>query len=311
MNRNITPIFLLVATLGTAQPVIQNGDNLPAPGFTAERREGSTQQMTEGPAGADQTWDFSSMYLVYNAQPYIVLEPSASPFASTWPGANYVASYSDAGSDHYFYYNVLSDRLEAVADDVTNTGDSNVHTANPRTKLKFPFAYGETVVDTYSQGSNTYTNTITYDGYGTLITPTNTFENVVRIKWQQGWTGGGGNFHYDWWSLDPLMPVFQYATGYAMQWAPIGVGIEERAGTGTVGVQPNPFTEYTTVTIDATTLANSPRLTLINAMGQVVRTLPLTSTRTQLERGTLANGLYVYHVRTAGGAVATGRFIVN
>ena len=306
MYRTLTPFYFLIAALASAQPIIQNGDNLPAPGFSVVRSEGNTN-LAEGPAGADQTWDFSSVILNNNAQPYIVLEPAASEFAAEWPSADYVATYSDAGNDRYFYYNVLADRLEAVADNVSNTGDNNIYNANPRTKLKFPFAFGESVSDDFTDPFNTRTVVLTYDAYGTLITPTNTFLEVVRIKWQVG----ASDARYDWWTLDPLLPVLQYDNGYILQWANPSTGINDLVGSGSVSVQPNPFTDRTTITIDATTLAKSAHLTLTNATGQMVYSTSLTSTTTQLTRGALADGLYLYHVRTADGVVAIGHLVME
>ena len=306
MIRNITPLFFFAAALASAQPTIPNGNNLPQPGFTAARSEGNTN-LEEGPAGADITWDFSTMNLNNNAQPYIVLEPSTSEFATTWPSANYVATYSDAGSDRTFYYNVLSDRMEVIADGISNLGDNYIYTTNPRTTLKFPFAYQETVTDQFTDPFGTWNTTLTYDGYGTLITPTNTFEDVVRIEV----LAPNGNPSYQWWTLDPLLPVFTYSFGYCTQWAPTGTGINDGAAAPTVNVLPNPFTEQTTIRIDATTVANNAHLTLTDALGHVVYTTNLTSTTTHVPRGTLASGLYLYHVRSTGAPMATGRIVLN
>lgn len=306
MHRTLTPFFFLLAATVSAQPIIQNGDNLPAPGFSVGRSEGNSN-LEEGPAGAAQTWDFSTVILNNNAQPYIVLEPGTSPFAAEWPNADYVATYSDAGNDRYFYYNVLADRLEAVADNVSNTGDNNIYNANPRTKLKFPFSFGESVSDDFTDPFNTSTVVLTYDAYGTLITPTNTFNEVVRIRWQVG----ANDPRFDWWTLDPLLPVFQYTNGYIVQWANPATGINDPARSASVRLQPNPFTDRTSITIDDATLANDARLTLTNAVGEVVYTAVLTSATTRLERGALADGLYLYQVRTADRTVATGRVVLN
>ena len=306
MYRTLTPFSFLIAALASAQPTIPNGNNLPQPGFTAVRSEGNTN-LEEGPAGADQTWDFSTMILNNSAQPYIVLEPATSEFAAEWPSANYVATYSDAGSDRFFYYNVLSDRLEVVADGISSLSDNTIYTANPRTNLKFPFAYQETVTDQFTDPFGTLNTTLTYDGYGTLITPTNTFDEVVRIVV----LAPNGNPTYEWWTLDPLLPVFTYTFGYCTQWAATGTGINGVAAAPTVSVQPNPFTDRTSFTIDAATLAKGASLTLTNATGQVVYTASLSSTSTPVERGMLANGLYLYHVRTADGLARTGRMVVN
>lgn len=307
MYRSLTPCTLLVAALVSAQPVILNGDNLPQPGFTVARSEGNTS-LGQGPAGANQTWDFSTAFLVANGQPYIVLEPGTSEFASEWPTANYVATYSDAGNDRYFYCNVLADRLEAVADNISNLSSYTIYNADRRTILKFPFAFGESVTDTFvPPDGSTLSTTLTYDGYGTLITPNNTFPQVARIQV----LAPNGNPSYQWWTLDPLLPVLTYSFGYVVQWADPGTGINDRVGSAAAQVFPNPFTQQTSILVDATTVNNGARFTLSNAVGQVLYSTTLTSTTTVLERGSLASGLYLYHVHSAERPVATGRVVLQ
>lgn len=62
---------------------------------------------------------------------------------------------------------------------------------NPRTQIEFPLTYQNTFTDTYQRtadfgggASNVENGTIStvVDGYGTIITPAGTYENVLRIK---------------------------------------------------------------------------------------------------------------------------------
>ncbi len=307
MYRNLTPIFLLASALAAAQPVIQNGYYLPAPGFVAPRGAGSTT-LPEGPAGANVVWDFSTAFLYLDGNTYQVLEPAATPYAANFPTANNVAKRTSSGSQYYYYFNNLADRLEAVADGISSMGSYDIFTANPKTKLKFPFAFGESVVDTYlADGGGSGEITVTYDGYGTLITPLGTVTDVVRIKTQMT----GGNTNYDWYSLSPLLRVFTYGEG-DLEWYGLPVtSVEEQDAAPAITVFPNPMTDLVQFQVDPAQLQNGLVLTLTNAMGQQVRQDRLTHTTTTLQRGALASGVYFYQVRAAQQSVATGRIVLN
>ena len=307
MERLARLIFIFCVRSVNAQPVIQNGNNLPLPGFNAARGAGSTT-LPEGPAGANQIWDFSAAFLYNDGNTYQTLDPATSPFAAAFPTANYVALRTSSGSEYYFYYNNLPDRLEAVADHVSSLSGYDIFTANPKTKLKFPFAYGESVNDTYDpDGGGSFSLTITYDGYGTLITPLGTVTNAVRIKTEYT----GGNTLYEWYALNPLLRVLTYGQGDLEWFGPPLTGMDEQGGAASISVSPNPLAEQGRILVEDAAMRNGLIFTLTNTMGQVVRNIPLTSTSTDLERDGLAAGVYVFHTRSNTGAVSTGRLVVE
>ena len=305
MLRTLTPLALLFTTLASAQPIIQNGDNLPQPGFTAQRGAGSTT-LSEGPAGANQTWDFSTALLYPDGNSYQVLDAAASPFASAFPTADYVALRTSSGSEYYYYYNNLPDRLEAVTEGISSLSSYDIFTADRMTKLKFPFAFGESVADTYVyDGGGAGTLTATYDGYGTLITPLGTVTNAVRIKTEYN----GGNTFYDWYTLNPLLRVFTYGQGDLEWYGLPSIGMDEKGAASAVSVYPNPMAEQCSIQVQEGQLRNGLFFTLTNAMGQVVHQAALTHTTTTLQRGDRAAGVYFYRIDSPESTLVTGRIV--
>lgn len=307
MYRTFTPLSLLLAALTSAQPIIQNGDNLPLPGFVAPRGAGSTT-LPEGSAGANQVWDFSTAFLFTDGNSYQALDPGTSPFAADFPTANNVALRTSSGSEYYFYYNNLPDRLEAAADGISSLDSYDIFTPNPKTKLKFPFAFGESVVDTYAYvGGGSGEITVTYDGYGTLITPLGTVNHAVRIKTQET----GGNTYYDWYSINPLLRVFTYGGGDLECYGLPLTGVPEQHTAPVISVFPNPTNDQVVIQVDAEQLQFHLVLSLTDAMGQQVYQTPLTRTTTTLPRGDRANGVYSYRIHSAQRPVASGRIVLN
>ena len=306
MLRTFTLFPLLIAALASAQPIIQNGDNLPLPGFVAPRGAGSTT-LPEGSAGANQVWDFTTAFLYTDGNSYQALDPGTSPFAADFPTANNVALRTSSGSEYYFYYNNLPDRLEAVADGISSLGSYDIFTPNPKTKLKFPFAFGESVVDTYTYvGGGSGEITVTYDGYGTLITPLGTVNDAVRIKTQET----GGNTYYNWYSLSPLLRVFTYGQG-DLEWYGLPLtSVPEQDAAPVVSVFPNPTTGQTVIQMGAEQLRNEPVLTLTTSVGQQVYQTRLTRTSTILQRGDRANGVYLYRIHADHQPAASGRIVL-
>jgi hypothetical protein len=306
MRRTLTPFALLFTALASAQPIIQNGDNLPQPGFIAQRGAGSTT-LAEGPAGADQTWDFSTALLYADGNSYQVLDAATSPFASAFPTADYVALRTSSGSEYYFYYNNLPDRLEAVTEGISSLSSYDIFTADRMTKLKFPFAFGESATDTYVyDGGGTGSLVVTYDGYGTLITPLGTVTDVVRIKTIYN----GGNTFYDWYTLNPLLRVFTYGQGDLEWYGLPSIGMDGQGASPTVAVYPNPMADQLSIQVEEAQLQNGLFFTLTNAMGQVVHQTPLTRTTTTWQRGDQAEGVYFYRIRAAERTVASGRIVL-
>ena len=196
--------FLLAAAVSAAhaQPVLTSG-NLAPFGTTAPISVAMPGSFNPGGAGANQTWDFSSLSAI-PAGNVTIVNPSTTPFATTYPTSNYAYKMDmtvPVPATVYNYYSVLSSGFELLASEVGGP-DPNVYT-DPRPELKFPFLFNDTYSDTYQSTNMASPETLTrtYDGYGTLMTPSHTYPNAVRMAV----TYDGGQTRYQWYNANPLM----------------------------------------------------------------------------------------------------------
>src|SRR5690606_7715069 len=73
------------------------------------------------------------------------------------------------------------------------TQSYTLENTDPAEKLRFPFTFNNTFSDTYTGSANlggtiiprVGTVTVTAEGYGTLVTPAGTYQNVLKIKTEE------------------------------------------------------------------------------------------------------------------------------
>jgi len=134
--------------------------------------------------GANQTWDFSSLTGTAATYNYINLSNSLEP--ATYPSANVVENAS--GSEGYLTN--TSTEYSYIGQYIPGSG--RIIYTDPRKYLIFPMNYNDVFNDTWSgtveniQSAQTFdragSTEITVDGYGTLILPTGTVTNVLRVR---------------------------------------------------------------------------------------------------------------------------------
>jgi hypothetical protein len=193
-------LFFAVAT--NAQPVITSSTSLPPLGYTDTVSVVSTTNF--GAAGANVTWNFGSLAAVPNDILHVVT-PVSTPYSSSFPTATYALKYTSFSGNTLFYEysQVNSNAWEILGGGIGSSTSAN-YSADPRIRFPLPFSYLDTRTDVVQQtGAATYTQTITYDGYGTLIVPGATYNDVVRLKYDNGST----NIGYRWFTSSPLMLV--------------------------------------------------------------------------------------------------------
>lgn len=181
-------LLLTLLSFGVAQPIIHRS-HLLAPGdpFFV----GSVSTVPDpGSSGANAVWDFSSVQAGNTALNTTVMA-SATPFAGDFPSANIALVDQTPGATFYQY--ILLDEGVWEEHGYVDPGFSNVTFGNPRTFLEFPVSY-------QGQWQDDFTYTIEYlvgdpvttrgegnvrvnvDGYGTLMLPQSTFDDVLRLR---------------------------------------------------------------------------------------------------------------------------------
>ena len=177
-------LVLFSATL-FAQPTLTH-TIVPAIGNTVQTFQSDTN-FTEGPSGANQTWDFSSFTNTGNYSS-VYVNPSTTSYIDSISGSNLAATTPGSTS----YFNSTNSVLELLG---LGTTAYVVIYSDPSTFFSFPLTYNSSSSDNnaghyvYGGGTiyNTRTGTTQLDGdaYGTVITPMGTFTNVLRVKFVQ------------------------------------------------------------------------------------------------------------------------------
>jgi hypothetical protein len=264
-------LMVLFASGLTAQPVITSAFN-PTPGDEWKLHP-INAAITSGQAGANVTWDFSSVQVIWNPEVGNYLSPASTPFAIDFPDATvaYEAKI-EVGTFHYF---------KASGTKLERLGEASVLRTliypTPPTVYTYPFTYNTTVSQNYActtmVGSLELTRTATWeatgDAYGTLILPTGTHSNVLRIRTENkvtdNYSGGVGEqktdvIEYMW--VDPNVKVplmvistkIYHTTGDTITTAKISDAVSSIADASNAPVklhlQPNPVVDQATVTLD-------------------------------------------------------------
>lgn len=306
LTRLSSYLLVLLPIAAVAQPVIQGPTQLPQVGYTSPVSIGAA--IAPGGPGANQTWDFRTLMLL-TIGTQTVVAPSSTPYAATYPQANYAFTITAPQGTVYFLIKLSSDRLEQVAG---GSGGSptleNDYTPNLQSLLKFPFSFGESFTDTYQKvGDTENTITVTYDAYGTLMLPSVTYTNVVRTenRFEDG-------SDYTWWTVDPLIPVLTYDhnNNTVTVFSGGAAGVEQSADEA-IRVFPNPARARATVMLPAERLSKGTTLRLVDARGEIVREVAIEAPESVIELEGLAGGSYVYEISNPNAVVTTGTLIVE
>jgi hypothetical protein len=100
-------LFALLHTALSAQPVIQQNDLLHV-GDIVVTQPCTVTASQPGPAGANQTWDFSGLTPTSSLDTTYYIAPAGTPYAASYPASNIVAFYS---GNTYGYYQIVNNEL--------------------------------------------------------------------------------------------------------------------------------------------------------------------------------------------------------
>ncbi|MBC8172818.1 MAG: T9SS type A sorting domain-containing protein [Chitinophagales bacterium] len=267
MNKKIT--FFLLAMAGTAlimkaQPTITSS-TAGSIGHIFSFDQAEADDFDPGAAGSDVTWDFSAITMLGTSIENEYVDPSDTPYASDFPGANIAVS---AGDGNYAYYKITSSEYTLYG---AATLATIIYYSDPEEYYVFPMTYGTTNSDDlYSEffsGSDfirSGSNVTTADGYGTLILPSGTYTDVLRVKIEQDYmdevVGLPFTLNYEtdlfyWFKEGVTGPLLQYfhlnydgsVAESVMVNADISVAAENLFISENVKVFPNPSSDRVTL----------------------------------------------------------------
>lgn len=126
------------------------------------------------------TWNFSALNHAPNLEPDLVVNvvsPTSTPYASTFPSANYAWAESNGA---YRYFNLSNTSLQRVG---SRTYTNNIY-INPQTELVYPLQLGTQNLDTWSNtlSSTGGTYRLHCVGTGTLVLPSATWQDALMVR---------------------------------------------------------------------------------------------------------------------------------
>lgn len=290
-----------------AQPVIGNAEDFTI-GTVLEFQKCDTTGVTPGNAGANQTWDFSSLVPLSDTLIQWIVPPSSVPNGDLFPDANLVEK--DSEGRLVFVNKTDSESYGVGFDDMTDTYPPLVY-SDPMLFMKRPITYGTTFTDTFVfQGSpGTGIITVEADGYGTLILPNGIYNNVLRVKFTETHPYFTATIYtwFDGTHTSALLKITNASSEppsveYLLNESTPSAIDKGNSSNFHIKVFPNPFTSSTHIELGKI----SPNLSLVveNVFGQKVKQLePFSGQTITLTRDNLPSGLYFLRLITQEGKV--------
>ncbi len=177
-------VFLITALSTAAQPVLSRPART-ALGTQADLYLINDSLATINSTGADVQWDGSTLKIT-KAGTYEAVDPKSTPYASNFSNSNlaYKRSINGLGTT-YTYFIDSSTELNALGDEIG--GSKPVVWKQYDKIVQYPFHYLDSFATTRQTSVDPAEEFVrTYDAYGTLRMNNKVYNNVVRIKKNNG-----------------------------------------------------------------------------------------------------------------------------
>lgn len=274
-----TVIALLCPLAATAQPVIEYTNGELSGKTFAVHLVTDAGTSDPDPNGADIMWDFSSATLLLNAGSTSFMDPEDSFFGANYPTSNLAQSITTPGGTTYGYFTINAEQMDMLAEGVGGTNEQAY--TDPKTLLVFPFAYEDVFVDNYTADGTDYSDTHAYVGYGTVVLPTGTYTDVVKV------TNTAGAI--DFYRSNPVEPLVHIEEGgQVLVFTLAQAAVEEQRATASLSAWPNPSADLVRIA----GLTNAGRWQLVDAQGRVHQRGNYRPGTLSLDLAPLASGCY-------------------
>lgn len=323
--------YLLVISL-SAQPRISDSW-VPEPGdsWTAAL---TIETPSPGEGGENVTWDYSDLNV--NGYQYVIdfewLDPATTPYVDSFPDATVCSVLGAGGFNNYGYYQ----KSEGSFSYLGTGGDFVIDLfTDPQEFNYINMDYGETRIDTYelvrytnysSPSMPIGTTSNTYDGYGKLVLPQFTIDDVVRIYQVDVEVDSTGDasiaanvridslITYAWVAEGSVFPVVQWqrSSGLSRTYIFGEITLEEAdeaeevftinpfydntsdvrelANLKDINVYPNASSEFILVSIDAN---EQNKYEIFSLQGKLVKQGRLSGLETKIDIAEIQNGYYL------------------
>lgn len=338
--------------------IILTIDDLPKQGdVQVSARIDTLEDLTISPgsSGDNITWDYSGLheYVSYLDNSYDStswLNPSSTTNGSYFPLAD-IAQTTNCYLFHNWQTHVVSlicynnyciIDLEGIHLYGTTYLQSHIF---QQYRNIFPLIqYGDTLISysneiTQVSGDTTFTrfiaDTSIADGWGTVITPVDSYE-VLRIYtsetvWDSLYVNGVGqeinrqigNYYYRWFTQNMGYPVFQISKGilekqsdyqvtHFAKYLRRNVDVSENYfSENNVSVVPNPFSNNAKVILN-NNVTGKYSIRIYNSISkECLRLNNISGNEFTINRGNLNCGMYYFQIINENGNVSNGKFIIN
>ncbi len=324
-----TIVTICLTVIGIkAQPVITYAGNAPQIG-DSYRFSVDSATIDPGSAGANQSWDFStitptSFYSV------AVVSPGSTPFASDFPESNTAFQYT-SDREWYGYIDVKTSEMlnDGVGFDPGSDNEYFIHYTDAAKLIKYPFSYNDSYTDSYytsytmPEGMDIHEHsnvTVTADAWGSVSTPAAVYNNTLRVKLEFSGTDSVfvmGTFmyvtthsltQYEWYtatSHSVIISICVSTDGSSISYRSDSDGIDEQASSQQlIHLYPNPATDKIDIELPKE-LDHSTEVNIYNSKGKQVTQFTMTKGSSTADISSLSPGMYVVTV----GNSYTGKFI--
>jgi len=306
-NQIILFMLTVIPTIMWGQPTINIAENYTI-GTVLKFQSCDSSGVYAGSSGANQTWDFSSLSALPDTITERMVLPSSTPFGNSFPSSNLAKKLPD---NKYAYYDNNTNNSFLVGF-VDTTSSFIINYPNSLLFAQRPITYETMVIDTFTDNysvaggdfSGGGTVTINGDGYGTLILPNGTHNNVLRIKTtqiqsdtliQHPYISTSTTITYAWYDGTNPSPLLKIDSIYTSNFVSKTVtyflskttGITEISEQEELQFYPNPATEHITLMTKEKGI-----LTITNKIGQVVFITQINESGTIISTNNLQPGIY-------------------
>lgn len=335
MKKIILSLFTFLGLAATAQTITEanhapmNGDRL----FSTYQCDSTG--INPGATGAGQTWDFSAY------TPHISTIKTFSTLTSANAAYNPADVSVSSGSTNTNYYRSATTKLNYFGGDLLITSVAlNIKYSTPAVVMLYPMSLNSSTTSITSgtvnatspipfSGPFTGTCSVIADATGTLVLPSKTFSNVIRVVTSQTLVASSlgatvKTLVYDYYSPnDSKAPLFTIDSSFVSSgfgnsaqkvvtllkdYDVVGVK-ENQKSTIELTVFPNPtssFINFSTQSLEAT------KVIALDMTGKTVATEIMDIGKAKMNIAHLAGGTYLYQVTDKNNRIlTTGKFNVS
>ena len=183
MKKLLLPILLLFCIPSFSQPVLTGANSNPVVGELFYRHVVDTAGVKLGASGPGSVWNYGGLTVIKNDTVNVVT-CSSTPYCDSFPTSSIAFQFSPADVSYGIANSAFTMGVGGHSDAVGYSKMLRMDTAMIY-PVSYPMSWSDTSIEVYD---TTYASSHLFrsgsrnvDGYGTLILPSGTFTNVMRI----------------------------------------------------------------------------------------------------------------------------------